>query len=233
MSTRIRMPHEWAPRSYQLPALQALDLGCRSALLMHHRRAGKDASVLNWCAKEMARQPTSVLYLLPEFKQAKRVLFRELNNEGKRHVDQAFPKALVTGSNEQDGFIRLWNGSIFQIGGFDTIDSYVGVGPRIVVFSEYAVSKHGPRAHQLVQPILLANGGATIFCYTPRGKNHGRDLFETAKADRFDPANNPRGWHCSKLTVDDTNLTLPDGSTLVDAVKRDIESGVLDEEFAR
>lgn len=229
----LRMPHQWWPRPYQLPALAALDGGCRNVLLMHHRRAGKDASVLNWCATQMAREPTSVLYLLPEFKQAKRVLFRELNSAGKRHIDQAFPEEIVTGRNEQDGFIRIWNNSIFQIGGFDSIDSYVGVGPKIVVFSEYAVSKHGPRAYQLIQPILLANGGTTIFCYTPRGKNHGRDLYETAKADRFDPIGNPRGWHCTKLTVEDTGLTLPDGSTLLDAVRRDISMGTLDEEFAR
>ena len=225
MSEQIRMPYQWAPRGYQLPALQRLDSGCKRALLMWHRRAGKDAMTLNWCAKTMATAPTSVLYLLPEFKQAKRVLFRELNSEGKRHIDQAFPAAIVTGSNETEGVIKLWNGSVFQIGGFDTIDSYVGVGPKIVVMSEYAVSQHGPRAWQLLQPILLANGGTAIFPYTPRGKNHGRDLFETAK-------NNP-DWFCSKLTVEQTNLTLPDGLRLEDAVRRDIENGTLDEEFAR
>lgn len=227
--TAIRMPHNWEPRDYQLPALRALDSGCRNALLMWHRRAGKDALALNWVAKTMAPKPTSVLYLLPEVKQAKRVLFKELNSEGKRHVDQAFPREIVTNINEQDGFIRLWNGSIFQIGGFDTIDSYVGVGPKVVVFSEYAVSKHGLRAYQIIQPILLNNGGITIFCYTPRGKNHGRDLFDTASK--------ARDWFVSKLTVDDTGLTVPSDQgqqeLLVDAVRRSIDDGTFDEEYAR
>lgn len=231
MNTRIRMPHEWEPRPYQLPALAALDSGCRDVLLLWHRRAGKDAMTLNWCAKEMARQPTSVLYMLPEFRQAKRVLFRELNLQGRRHIDQAFPSELVTHRNEQDGFLRLWNGSIFQIGGFDTIDSYVGVGPRIVVFSEYATSQHAKRAHQLVQPMLLANGGTTIFCYTPRGRGEGYHLWQTAQETK--------GWFASRLTIDDTGIEVPDKErpgeklSLVAAVHREIESGVLDDEFAR
>lgn len=227
----FRMPYEWWPRKYQLPALQALDGGCRDVLLMWHRRAGKDALTLNWCAAMMAEAPTSVLYMLPEFRQAKRVLFRELNLQGKRHIDQAFPEQLVTHRNEGEGFLRLWNGSIFQIGGFDTIDSYVGIGPKIVVFSEYATSKHAERAYQLVQPMLLMNGGTTIFCYTPRGKGEGYKLWNTASQTH--------GWFAQRLTVDDTGIQVPDKLnlggflSLPDAVRREVESGVTDEATAQ
>lgn len=222
----IRMPNNWTPRPYQLPSLQALDSGCRRILNLDHRRSGKDAKTLNWVATEMTRRPTSVLYMLPELGQAKRVLFNELNSAGKTHIDQAFPTALLKGKpDRQDGTLRLWNDSILQLGGFDSIDRYIGMGPRVVIMSEYAVSEHGKRAWQLLQPILLANNGIAIFPYTPRGKNHGKELYDLAVGSRE--------WHVTRLTVDDTNITLPDGQRLVDAVNADIEAGELDPDFAR
>lgn len=222
----IRMPNNWTPRPYQLPALRALDSGCKRVLLMHHRRSGKDACTLNWVATEMTRRPTSVLYMLPELGQAKRVLFNELNSAGKTHIDQAFPAQLLKGKpDRQDGVVRLWNDSILQLGGFDSIDRYIGAGPRVVVMSEYPVSEHGKRAWQLLQPILLANNGVAIFPFTPRGKNHGFELYNQAKGN---PA-----WHCTKLTVDDTKIVLPDGQRLVDAVNADVETGELEPDFAR
>ena len=48
-----------------------------------------------------------------------------------------------------------------------------------------------------IDPSGLVKGWA-IFNYTPRGKNHGFDLFEMAK-------NNPK-WFVQKLTVDDTKV---------------------------
>lgn len=222
----IVIPHNWAPRDYQLPALRALDSGCKRALLLWHRKSGKDTTALNWVAKTMVQRPTSVLYMLPEFGQAKRIVMRELNDRGETYLDQAFPKAIRAGEpNTQEGFLKLFNGSVLQLGGFDSIDRYIGAGPKIVIMSEYAVSPHAERAWQLLQPILLRNGGTALFPYTPRGKNHGLKLYEAAR-------NNP-DWHCSKLTVDDTRLTSEDGAPLSDLVLRDIERGVLDEEYAR
>lgn len=219
-ATAIRMPHAWEPRPHQLPALRALDGGVKRVLLLWHRRAGKDATVLNWCATEMSRRPTSVLYMLPEHKQAKRVLMRELNEQGRTHVEQAFPAPILAGPlNKTEGVVTLWNGSVLQLGGFDRVDSYVGMGPRVVVMSEFAVSRHASRALQLLMPILLRNGGTLILPYTPRGKNHGHRQFTIAQANE--------DWFCDRLTIEDTGLVPPE------AVKAEIEAGTIDEEYAR
>lgn len=221
----ITMPYGWEPRNYQLPVLGALDSGCKRALILWHRRAGKDAMTLNWVAKTMAVAPTSVLYMLPELGQAKRVLFNELNSAGKTHIDQAFPAELLKGKpDRQDGVIRLWNGSILQLGGFDSVDRYIGAGPSVVVMSEYATSPHAKRAWQLLQPILMVNGGTAIFPFTPRGTGDGKDLYD-------DAVKNPQ-WHCTKLTVDDTDLVV-NGQRLVDVVNADILSGALDADYAQ
>ena len=37
-----QLPHEWAPRDYQIPAWEYLEGGGKRACLVWHRRAGKD-----------------------------------------------------------------------------------------------------------------------------------------------------------------------------------------------
>lgn len=227
----ITMPHDWYPRDYQLPALQALDEGCRRVIMLWHRKAGKDTTALNWVAARMMDEPISCLYMLPEFGQAKRIIMRELNDRGQTYLDQAFPKEIRAGEpNTQEGFLRLKSGSVLQLGGFDTIDRYIGAGPRLVVMSEYALSPHAERAWQLLQPILLRNGGTAIFPYTPRGPNHGLKLYETG-------VKNPGDCFVSKLGCDETGITVTTAGgeviSLPEAVRRDVESGQIDEEFAR
>ena len=60
--------------------------------------------------------------------------------------------------------------------------------------SEYAVAD--PDAWDFIRPILLENHGWAIFPYTPRGKNHGYDLYKMATTNKK--------WFCELLTVDDT-----------------------------
>ena len=53
-----------------------------------------------------------------------------------------------------------------------------------------------PLARDYARPILAENGGREVLPFTPRGENHGYDLFEYAKSQS--------NWHVEYLTVDDT-----------------------------
>lgn len=216
----LTMPNHWLPKRHQVPAMRALDAGVKRHVWVWHRRAGKDSCAINWAASEMADRPTSVLHLLPELTQAKRVLWREVDSHtGLTLVQQAFPAPLLAQVNESEGFLRLTNGSIYQVGGFDRIDSYVGIGPKVVIMSEYSTSPHAERAWNLLTPILRANDGVAIFCFTPRGHNWGKKL--------FDAASRAEGWFVSRLSIDDTHL-YP-----VESIQGDIDAGLVDEETAR
>lgn len=106
--------------------------------------------------------------------------------------------------------IELKNGSIIQIIGTDDIDRIVGTNPIGCVFSEYSLQN--PRAWDMLRPILAENGGWAVFNYTPRGKNHGYDLYEMAK-------DNPK-WFTQILTVDDT------GAISKEAIEEERASGM-------
>jgi hypothetical protein len=80
--------------------------------------------------------------------------------------------------------------------GTDNIDSIVGTNPIGCVFSEYSLQD--PKAWDFIRPILSENDGWAAFNFTPRGENHGKDIFDMA-------TNDTENFYCQKLTVKDTN----------------------------
>jgi len=54
MVETIQLPHEWLPRDYQYPFLKYMERhalgGGGRAVLVWHRRSGKDATALNFTA---------------------------------------------------------------------------------------------------------------------------------------------------------------------------------------
>lgn len=141
----------------------------------------------------MLERVGSYYYFFPTYAQGKKILWTGADKEGFKFLNH-FPKQLIKRIDNTEMLIELINGSIFQIIGTDKIDSIVGTNPIGCVFSEYALQN--PKAWDFMRPILAENGGWAIFNYTPRGKNHGYELYEMATGNDK--------WFTQKLTVDDT-----------------------------
>lgn len=211
---KVRVPHRYRPRAYQRPFLAAmkerwdpkaeswLDEGVLRAVLIWHRRSGKDKSLLNFVIKQMFVRVGAYYYFFPTYKQGKKILWKGVDRAGMKFLDH-FPPEVVAAKNETDMLIETVNGSIFQVIGTDKIDSIVGTNPVGCVFSEYALQD--PQAWDLVRPILRENKGWAAFNFTPRGRNHGWSLYKMAK-------DNPE-WFSSLLTVRDT--CREDGSPVI------------------
>ena len=197
----ITVPHHFEPRDYQVPILKAFDNGYKRILQLWHRRSGKDKVDINIVAKEMAKNVGIYYYLYPTYTQGRKALWDGMGKDGFKYLDH-FPKELVDGKpNDTEMKLKYKNGSLFQVIGTDDVDRIVGTNPRGTVFSEYSLQN--PKGWNYLRPILAENKGWAIFNYTPRGKNHGFDLYEMAKT-------NPK-WFVQKLTVDDTHsLTAED-----------------------
>jgi hypothetical protein len=180
MQTRIRLPNNWRPRPYQRAAWDYLEAGGKRAVVVAHRRWGKDEIALHRTAVAAHERIGSYWHLLPQASQARKAIWEAVNpHTGIRRIDEAFPLELRETTRENEMFIRFKNGSTWQVVGSDNFNSLVGSPPIGLVLSEYALSN--PSAWSYLRPILLENGGWALFIYTPRGKNHGYALLQSAK----------------------------------------------------
>lgn len=221
--SRIVLPHEWQPRGYQLPFLRRMSPfvtgGGGRAVLVWHRRSGKDATALNFAACAAHRRIGVYWHMLPTATQARKAVWDGIDGQGRKVLDQVFPRPLRKATNVTEMKIELKCGSIWQLAGSDNYNSLVGANPVGVVFSEYSLAD--PAAWDYVRPILAENGGWAVFIFTPRGRNHGHALLDMARK-------NPN-WFAEVLTVDDTRRD--DGSPVISAsaIDEDRGAGMADE----
>jgi len=162
-----------------------------------HRRSGKDKVCFNYMIKKACERVGTYFYFLPEYSQAKKVIWENIDNDGFRMLDHIPAELLKKKPNDTELKAELVNGSIIQLIGADNFEkSGVGTNPVGIVMSEYSVNK--PEVWNFIRPILTINGGWAIFNFTPRGQNHAFKMLELAKG-------NPE-WFTQVLTVDDTGV---------------------------
>ena len=224
LTNQVSLPHLFVPRDYQTeglfrplfphhyPDLAVLDTPRKKRVcLVWHRRAGKDKSVVNALTIAAWEDVGNYLYLLPEQTQGRKIVWRGMGADGVKFIDH-IPDKIIKKKYEAEMLIELTNGSTIQIGGADNYNSFMGTNPRGIIFSEYAIMN--PLAWHYFRPILVENGGWAVFIYTPRGKNHGYDLYRTAK-------NNPDTWAGSLKTIEDTRRE--DGGPVVSVAQYEEE----------
>ena len=189
----LTLPFE--ARHYQEPFLNHMLGGGLRAVLVWHRRAGKDLSAWTWTILAALQRVGTYHYMLPTYGQGRKIIWNGIDGHGRRFRDY-LPGDLITNTHDTDMRIHLSNGSVIQVVGSDSVDSLVGTNPVGVVLSEYAIQN--PRGWEYYTPILRENKGWAVFAYTPRGDNHGHKLYQSALK-----LNN---WFVSKLSILDTGI---------------------------
>lgn len=210
MPLEITIPNQFNCRPYQTRFWNYMEGGGNRAVLVWHRRAGKDTTAMHWTAFAAHQRVGVYWHMLPEAKQARKVIWDGIDKQGRRLIDTVLPKAIRKSTHENDMRIELKCGSIWQLCGSDNYDSLVGSNPVGLVMSEYSIAN--PAAWDYIRPILAENGGWAVFPFTPRGRNHGAKMFDLARK-------NP-GWFAEILTVDDTHA-IP-----MSAIEEDRRSGM-------
>ncbi len=192
---RIILPHEFKPRPYQSEANRAYFIDRKRFMIeVWHRRAGKTKNALNFLVAAGLERVGNYFHTFPELTQARRAVWNNIDKEGRRYIDHV-PRALMDGKpNNTDMRINLINGSQIQLAGADRYDALMGGNPAGIIFDEYSLQN--PFAWHYLSPILTENNGWGKFIYTPRGKNHGWDLYRTNM-------NNPN-WFVQKLDITQT-----------------------------
>jgi hypothetical protein len=188
----------WRCRPYQRKLWDYMDRGGKMAVVLWHRRAGKDLFAINWIAMATTKRPGLYWHVFPQLNQGRRIIWEGYTNEGHRFLDY-FPKALRADANQHEMRLNLKTGSTYQVIGGDNVDSFRGQNPIGVVFSEYAFCD--PAVYRVIRPILAANGGWAMFISTPNGANHYQQLYREAEK-RPD-------WFAERLTIEDTGVISP------------------------
>jgi len=171
----------------------------KRALLVYHRRAGKDLLCWTYLIKRAFHEKGNYFYIFPEYAQARKALWDSITEDGRSYLD-FIPRKMISNIWKHEMKLKLASGSVIQLLGSDNFDSMRGTNPRGVVLSEYAYQN--PLVWTLIlDPILTKNKGWAIFNSTPNGKNHFYDLYNYA-------LENPH-WYVKLLTIEDTELISP------------------------
>lgn len=212
------IPYKFKPRPYQLNILKALDRGIKRAVIVWHRRSGKDKTCFNYMVKKSFERVGTYFYLLPTRVQAKQVIWDNIDNEGFRMLDH-IPKELIKNTNATELKIELINGSVIQLMPADEFKtSGVGTNPIGVVLSEYSITDS--QAWRFISPILVANGGWAIFNFTPRGMNHAHTILQQAKQNS--------NWFWEVLTANDTTVFTKEQ---IDEERKSNPTDIIDQEY--
>ena len=194
------------------------DRGGKRGVYCWPRRSGKDLTFMHQAAKAAHERVGIYYHLLPNHKQARKVIWDAIDNDGRRTLDTAFPHAIRESTNEVEMKIRFKVGSIYQLVGADYYNSIMGSNPVGLIFSEAALTD--PRAWAFFRPILAANGGWAAFISTPRGYNWFHKILETAKGDET--------WHWSHLNAAQTGH-IP--AEVLESEKREMEDELYRQEY--
>lgn len=186
---------QFVPEWYQWPVIDAIEKdNKRNVILVWNRRAGKDITSLNILIRQALKRRGSYLYMLPQQKQARQVIFQGMTYEGKPLLSY-IPEELIARKLQQEMTIHLINGSIIYFCGSNYFDAYRGISPMGLVMSEAAYSH--PMAYPTFVPALERNDAFSLLISTPNGYNWFYDLYNKAK--------NNKQWFAQILSVEETN----------------------------
>ena len=218
--SKISLPmHGFKPRDYQFPLWDYwINNNRKRAVAVWHRRAGKDIISLNGTILKMVERVGLYWHVLPTYQQGRKIIWDGVDGSGHPYLSY-FPEELIDLKRDDLMMIKLKSGSFYQVVGGDQPDRLVGSNPVGVIMSEYSL--HNPECWDLIRPILVENSGWAIFIYTPRGYNHGKELYDQACQSEV--------WFSQKLTIDQTFR--PDGTPIVTAadVEEERRSGMPEE----
>ena len=158
---KVTVPYNFTPRDYQFRVLKALEEGYKRAVLVWHRRAGKDKTALNIVVKKAFERVGNYYYYLPTAALGRKIVWQGKDRDGFPFLGHV-PQELRSRTREDEMRIELINGSAIQVIGTDKTD-VVGPNPVGCIFSEYSLQD--PAAWNYIRPILAENDGWAIFLY--------------------------------------------------------------------
>ncbi len=166
------------PREFmQLTKAQAeiaVDLH-RFRVLCCGRRFGKTTLAIDQIKGRASIPNSRIAYIAPTYQQARDIAWAQLKNDCKAAADTI---------NESRLEIKLVNGSIIQLKGWEAIETLRGQFFDLIVLDEVAMYRNfWLQWQEVIRPTLTDRKGEALFISTPKGFNHFYDLFNLQEED--------------------------------------------------
>lgn len=146
-----------------------------------------------------------IAYIAPTFQQARDIAWEQLKNDCKQASESI---------NESRLEIRLVNGSIIFLRGWEAVETLRGQAFDLLVIDEIASMRNWwTNWNEVLRPTLTDRRGEAMFISTPKGFNHFHDLFNMQENDsdyksfHFTSYDNP---HLPREELDKASKELPD-----------------------
>lgn len=146
----------------------------RFRVLCNGRRWGKTTLAIEEIKGRASITNSRICYVAPTYQQARDIAWAELKNQLRDVAD----------FNESRLEIKLVNGSIIQLRGWEAIETLRGQKFHLIVLDEIAMMKNFQLLwEEVIRPTLTDEKGEGLFISTPKGFNHFYDLFNKQDID--------------------------------------------------
>jgi len=148
----------------------------RFRVLCCGRRWGKTTLAIDQIKGQASRPNSRIAYIAPTYQQAHDIAWTQLKNDCK--------DAAESPPNESRLEIKLVNGSLIVLRGWEAIETLRGQNFHMVVLDEVAMMRNFQLQWQeVIRPTLTDFKGEALFISTPKGFNHFYDLFDLQERD--------------------------------------------------
>lgn len=141
----------------------------RFRVLCCGRRFGKTTLAIDQIKARAAIPESRVCYIAPTYQQARDIAWEQLADDCRQ---------AAASINETRLEIKLVNGSLIILKGWESIDTLRGQRYDLIVLDEVASFKNfWVTWQEVIRPTLTDTKGEALFISTPKGFNHFYDLF--------------------------------------------------------
>src|SRR3990167_426835 len=139
------------------------------------RRFGKTTLAIDQMKARAAIPNSRIAYVAPTYQQSRDIAWKQLRNDCRQAAESI---------NESRLEIRLVNGSIIMLRGWEAIETLRGQRFDLIVIDEVAMMRDfWSKWQEIIRPTLTDTRGEGIFISTPKGFNHFYDLYNLEAKD--------------------------------------------------
>jgi PBSX family phage terminase large subunit len=148
----------------------------RFRVLSCGRRWGKTTLAIDQIKARAVIPNSRIVYVAPTYQQTRNIAWEQLRDDFRESSEN---------TNESKLEIRLVNGSLIFLRGWEAIETLRGQRFDLIVLDEVAMMRNfWANWQEIIRPTLTDTRGEGIFISTPKGFNHFYDLYNLEATDK-------------------------------------------------